>query len=130
MAIRAWRAMLPAAVLVAWTSSLGCMSTAGGDGGHALTGTAMVGRDGGGADDARAADAGRADRTNQGQLDGAAGIVADASGDVKGPSADANVDADAANATDVDDPDAGDAAESSPSACVLGASTLGACFMP
>jgi hypothetical protein len=138
MAIRAWRATVPLraiALLVASTSSLGCMSgSSSSDGGKTRAGMTTVVQDAGAADDARdgrapnaldaeAADAGR---TEPDRSDGGVDLVVDASA---GADDAADASADAADALDAD-ADAADAVDAAPSACVLGASTLGGCVLP
>jgi len=123
-------------LLVAGGLSLACVSSAAHqDGGQALAGRA--GEGGAGAIDAAPlsgeADAGgTAGFDGGGTSDAAAGdadtsAVADGGFDVNaGDAAPTDADADVS-----DGADAADAADSNgPSACVLGASTLGACFLP
>jgi hypothetical protein len=120
-------------LLVAGGLSLACVSSAAHtDGGQALSSRA---REGGTGDVEAAPLSGEAGAGVDGgapanDADGSADFdasapVADASGDVNAGN-EGTIDAEAPDA--LDDADAAEASD--PSACVLGASTLGACFLP
>jgi hypothetical protein len=123
-------------LLVAGALSLACVSSAAHtDGGQAL---ASRGREGGTGDFDAAPLSGQADAGGSAGFDGGAG-AGDGGGSADADAratADAGGDANAGDSpTDADTDTPGglgaDAADSSgPSACVLGASTLGACFLP